>query len=170
MDIKDRIRNIPDFPKKGIMFRDITPLLGDPAYFKKSVDMMAEALAGVEFDVLAGPESRGFIFGAPLAYVMNKPFVPVRKAGKLPGEVRRAEYELEYGRAVIEVHTDAVKPGQKVVVVDDLLATGGTSWALCGMIEGMGGKIASLIFLIELEALHGREVLEDYPVKALIKY
>jgi adenine phosphoribosyltransferase len=170
MNLKDRIRDIPDFPQKGVLFRDITPLLSDPAYFRRAVDMMREALGGLEFDVVAGPESRGFVFGTPLSYVMEKPFVPVRKAGKLPYETRSAEYELEYGKAVVEMHVDSVKPGDRVVIVDDLLATGGTAKAICKLIEELGGKVAAIVFLIELDALGGRAVLDGYELKTLLTY
>jgi len=170
MNLRDRIRDIPDFPHAGILFRDITPLLQDPTYFRKAVDMMAYELQGVDFDVIAGPESRGFIFGTPLAYVMDKPFVPVRKVGKLPYKTLRAEYDLEYGSAAIEMHIDAIKPGDKVVIVDDLLATGGTAKALCSLIEAMGGTVARMIFLIELDELNGRDDVKGYDVASLLVY
>ncbi|MCL2702601.1 MAG: adenine phosphoribosyltransferase [Defluviitaleaceae bacterium] len=170
MDLKDRIRDIPDFPQQGILFRDITPLLYDPAYFRQAVNMMKDQLQGLDFDIIAGPESRGFVFGTPLAYLMEKPFIPVRKAGKLPYKTRRAEYELEYGTAVVEMHEDTVKPGDRVVIVDDLLATGGTARAICNLVEELGGEVAAMIFLIELEALGGRSVLGGYELKTLINY
>ena len=170
MDLKDRIRDIPDFPHAGIMFRDITPLLSDPAYFRKAVDTMRDGLKGIEFDIIAGPESRGFVFGTPLAYAMGKPFVPVRKPGKLPYKTRRAEYELEYGASSLEIHEDAVSPGSRVVIVDDLLATGGTARAICQLVEELGGTVAGIVFLIELEALNGRALLDGYNLKTLITY
>lgn len=170
MDLRDRIRNIADFPKPGVMFRDITPLLSDPKYFERAIFMMEDKLSGLEFSAFAGAESRGFVVGAPLALKMSKPFIPVRKAGKLPYEVCRAEYELEYGRAVVEMHVDAIKPGDRVVVVDDLLATGGTARAICGMIEKLGGNVAALLFLIELEALGGRLALDGYDIRAVLSY
>jgi len=170
MNLKDRIRDIPDFPVEGVLFRDITPLLYDPVYFRRAVDDMRDKLNGIEFDIIAGPESRGFVFGTPLAYNMQKPFVPVRKAGKLPYKTRRAEYELEYGKAVVEMHIDAVKPGDRVVITDDLLATGGTAKAICKLIEELGGTVAAIVFLIELESLGGRAVLDGYCLKTLLTY
>lgn len=170
MSLKDKIRDIPDFPGPGVLFRDITPLLGDPEGFRQAIDAMSDMLAGLDFDIIAGPESRGFILGAPLAYAMGKSFVPVRKAGKLPYKTRRAEYELEYGAAVVEIHEDAVKPGQRVVLVDDLLATGGTAKAICGLVEELGGQVAALAFLIELDFLRGRDVLAGYDVRTILNY
>jgi adenine phosphoribosyltransferase len=170
MDLKAIIRDIPDFPKEGILFRDITPVLQNPEAFKYAIDVMAEKLKDTEFDVILGPESRGFIFGAPLAYALGKSFVLVRKKGKLPHETVRVEYDLEYGTDILEMHKDSVKPGQKVVIVDDLLATGGTSKAIVDMVENVGGKVAALVNLIELEGLNGREKLKEYEVKSIIKY
>lgn len=170
MDLSSKIRNIPDFPTEGVMFRDITTLLQDADALQASLDMMKGKLDGVDFDMIAGPESRGFIFGVPLSYIMHKGFVPVRKAGKLPYNTVSREYDLEYGSATIEIHTDAIKPGQKVVIVDDLLATGGTCKALCELIESVGGIVAGMVFLIELEGLKGREKLEGYNVHSLVKY
>lgn len=170
MDFKTKIRNIPDFPNPGILFRDITPLLQDPASFKGAVDGLAELLGDMEFDTVVGPESRGFILGAPVAYLMGKSFVPVRKAGKLPYKTRRAQYALEYGTAEVEIHVDAIRPGSRAVIVDDLLATGGTARAICRLIEESGGSVAALVFLIELEGLKGRDELAGYEIKTLVHY
>lgn len=170
MDLKNVIRDIPDFPYEGIIFRDITPILHDPSALKASIDQMEEKLEGVEFDLIAGPESRGFIFSTPLAYGMNKGFIPVRKAGKLPYKTIQKTYTLEYGTATIEIHEDAIKPGQKIVIADDLLATGGTCRALCELIEEMGGEVVAAVFLIELQGLGGREALKGYKVHSVVKY
>lgn len=170
MDLKSIIRNIPDFPKPGILFRDITPILQTPEAFKYTVDAIAEKLKDVDFDVVVGPESRGFIFGAPLAYAMGKSFVLVRKKGKLPAEKVRVEYDLEYGTDVLEMHKDAIKKGEKVVIVDDLLATGGTSKAIIDLIESVGGEIAGLFYVIELDALDGRAKLKEYTTHSLVHY
>ncbi|MDR2903260.1 MAG: adenine phosphoribosyltransferase [Clostridiales bacterium] len=170
MDLKDVIRVIPNFPKEGISFLDITPVLHDPEAFRASVSQMETLLEGVEFDLLAGPESRGFIFSTPLAYSMRKGFVPVRKEGKLPHQTVKKAYALEYGSAVIEIHKDAILPGQKIVIVDDLLATGGTCKALCELIEEMGGEVVAAIFLIELDFLRGRDVLKGYNVHSVVRY
>ena len=170
MDLKDSIRTIPDFPQEGILFRDITPLLHDPKAFTETIDRMQKLLSDVEFDLIAGPESRGFIFCTPLALRMSKGFIPVRKAGKLPYETLQKTYDLEYGTATIEIHKDAIKPGQKVIIADDLLATGGTCAALCKLIEESGGEVAAIVFLIELEDLNGRDVLKGYNVHSIIKY
>ena len=161
MDLKDKIRNIQDFPQEGVLFRDITTLLKDAEGMKEAIDQMTAKLEGIDFDLVLGPESRGFIFGMPVAYNMSKGFVPVRKAGKLPAEVVSKEYALEYGTATIEIHKDAIQPGQKVVIVDDLMATGGTAKAIVEMVEEMGGEVAALLFLIELDFLEGRKVLPD---------
>lgn len=170
MDLKSVIRNIPDFPKPGILFRDITPILQAPEAFRYTVDSIVEKLKDVDFDVVVGPESRGFIFGAPLAYAMGKSFVLVRKKGKLPAEKVRVEYALEYGTDVLEMHKDAIKKGQKVVIVDDLLATGGTSKAIIDLVESVGGEIAGLFYVIELDALDGRAKLKDYKIDSLVHY
>lgn len=143
MDLKDKIRNIQDFPQEGVLFRDITTLLKDAEGMKEAIDQMTAKLEGIDFDLVLGPESRGFIFGMPVAYNMSKGFVPVRKAGKLPAEVVSKEYALEYGTATIEIHKDAIQPGQKVVIVDDLMATGGTAKAIVEMVEEMGGEVAA---------------------------
>lgn len=170
MDLRDKIRNIQDFPQEGVLFRDITTLLKDAEGMKEAIDQMTVKLEGVDFDLVLGPESRGFIFGMPVAYNMNKGFVPVRKAGKLPAEVVSKEYALEYGTATIEIHKDAIQPGQKVVIVDDLMATGGTAKAIVEMVEEMGGEVAALLFLIELDFLEGRKVLPDYKIDSVIHY
>ncbi|MCI1930735.1 MAG: adenine phosphoribosyltransferase [Clostridia bacterium] len=170
MDIASKIREIPDFPQKGILFRDITTLLKEPDAMVEAIDLMTAELKDVDFDYILGPESRGFIFGVPIAYNLRKGFVPVRKAGKLPAEVIRKEYALEYGKAIIEIHKDAVIPGKKYVVVDDLMATGGTSKAIAEVIESMGGEIVKMEFLIELTGLKGRKLLSKYDVSSIIKY
>lgn len=168
--VEDYVRTIPDFPEPGIMFRDVTTVLQDAEGFKLAIDEMKKLLDGVDFDVIAGAESRGFIFGAPLAYALGKPFVLIRKKGKLPCETIEKSYELEYGTATIEMHKDSVKPGQKVVVVDDLIATGGTIEAACELIEELGGEIAKVIFLMELAGLNGREKLAKYDVASVVTY
>jgi adenine phosphoribosyltransferase len=170
MDLRDKIRNIQDFPQEGVLFRDITTLLKDAEGMKEAIDQMTAKLEGVDFDLVLGPESRGFIFGMPVAYNMGKGFVPVRKAGKLPAEVVSKEYALEYGTATIEMHKDAIQPGQKVVIVDDLMATGGTAKAIVEMVEEMGAEVAALLFLIELDFLEGRKVLPGYKIDSVIHY
>ncbi len=170
MDIRSMIRDVQDFPKEGIVFKDITTILKDKDGLRASVDQIEATLKDVEFDFVIGPESRGFIFGVPIAYNMNKGFIPIRKAGKLPFTTRSKEYDLEYGTATIEVHIDAIQPGDKVVIVDDLLATGGTSKAMIELIEELGGEVVKLVYLIELEFLKGREVIGDYAIDAIIKY
>ena len=170
MDLRDKIRNIQDFPQEGVLFRDITTLLKDAEGMKEAIDQMTAKLEGVDFDLVLGPESRGFIFGMPVAYNMSKGFVPVRKAGKLPAEVVSKEYALEYGTATIEMHKDAIQPGMKVVIVDDLMATGGTAKAIVEMVEEMGGEVAALLFLIELDFLEGRKVLPGYKIDSVIHY
>ncbi len=168
--VKDYVLTIPDFPEPGIMFRDLTSVLQDADGFQLAIDEMLNLLDDVDFDVIAGAESRGFILGAPLAYNLGKPFVPIRKQGKLPREVVSQEYELEYGSAVIEIHRDAIKPGQKVVLIDDLLATGGTMAACAKLVEELGGEVASILFLMELEGLNGRSKLTGYDVKSVVSY
>jgi adenine phosphoribosyltransferase len=170
MDLRDAIRTIPDFPQPGVLFRDITTMLKDPDALQLAVDAIKEKLDGVGFDLVLGPESRGFIFGVPVAYSLHKGFIPVRKAGKLPAATISKSYDLEYGASVIEIHKDAIIPGQKVVVIDDLLATGGTCRALAEMVEDAGGVIAAMVFLIELEGLKGRNLLGKYKVDSIIKY
>lgn len=168
--LEDYIISIPDFPEKGIIFRDVTSVLQDAEGFKLAIDSLIGLLDGVTFDVIAGTESRGFIFGTPLAYALGKPFVPIRKKGKLPRETISAEYDLEYGSAVIEVHKDAIKPGQKVVLVDDLIATGGTMEAGIKLVEQLGGEVVKILFLIELAGLKGREKLAGYDVASVVTY
>ena len=168
--VEDYIRTIPDFPEPGIMFRDVTSVLQDPDGLKLALDEMIHLLDGVEFDLIAGTESRGFIFGVPIAYELGKAFIPVRKKGKLPCETVSAEYELEYGTACIEIHKDSIKPGQKVVIVDDLIATGGTIEAAIKLVEQLGGEVVKVIFLMELAGLKGREKLAGYDVASVITY
>ena len=168
--LEEYVRSIPDFPEKGIIFRDITTVLQDKDGFQLAIDSMKKELEGVEFDSILGAESRGFIFGAPLAYSMNKAFVPIRKKGKLPCETIAMEYELEYGTATLEMHKDSIKPGEKVVIVDDLFATGGTIEATTKLVEMLGGEVVKILFLLELEGLKGREKLKDYEVASVIKY
>lgn len=170
MDLREVIRTIPDFPEEGVLFRDITPILQDPKAFKASIDKMKSILEKIDFDIIIGPESRGFIFSTPLAYVMGKSFVPVRKEGKLPYEVIRKSYDMEYGSNTVEIHKDAIKKGQKVVIVDDLLATGGTCKAVAELLEEIGAEVTAMLFLVELQDLKGREVLKDYNVKSIVKY
>lgn len=168
--LADKIRSIPDFPKPGILFRDITTLLSEGQYLREAVDGMAELCSDLDFDLVVAPEARGFIVGMPLAYKLGKGFVPVRKAGKLPGPTRRASYQLEYGEDHLEIHEDAVKPGQRVVVVDDLLATGGTIKSAVDLVESLGGEVAAVLFLIELNDLHGRDSLPGQIVRSLIQF
>ena len=168
--VEEYIRTIPDFPEEGIMFRDITTVLQDADGFALAIDEMQKLLADTEFDVIVGAESRGFIFGAPLAYNMKKAFVPVRKKGKLPCETVEATYDLEYGTATIEMHKDSIKPGQKVVIVDDLIATGGTIEAAAKLIEELGGEVVKIVFLLELAGLDGRARLSKYQVETVVTY
>ena len=168
--IEEYVRSIPDFPEPGIIFRDVTSILQDADGFALAVDSMQALLDGVEVDVIAGAESRGFIFGAPIAYNLHKPFVLIRKKGKLPCETIESSYELEYGSATIEMHKDSITPGQNVVLVDDLIATGGTIEATARMVEELGGKVVKIITLMELEGLNGRKRLKDYDVASVICY
>ena len=168
--LEDYVVSIPDFPEPGIIFRDITTILQDSEGLHLAIDQLIAMLDGVDFDVIVGPESRGFIFGVPVAYMLHKGFVPVRKKGKLPCETISAEYDLEYGSAVIEMHKDSIKPGQKVVIVDDLIATGGTIEAITGLVEELGGEVVKICFVMELKGLKGRERLKKYDVKTLIAY
>jgi len=168
--VEDYVMSIPDFPEPGIIFRDVTSVLQDPDGLALAIDSMKALLDNVEFDVIAGTESRGFIFGVPIAYSMHKAFVPVRKKGKLPRETISQSYDLEYGSAEIEMHRDAILPGQKVVIVDDLIATGGTIEATVKMIEALGGEVVKIIFLMELAGLKGREKLKGYDVESVICY
>ena len=168
--VEDYVRSIPDFPEEGIIFRDVTSVLQDADGLQLAIDEMAKRLENVECDVIAGAESRGFIFGMPLAYLLKKPFVLVRKAGKLPCETISKTYDLEYGSATIEIHKDAILPGQKVVLIDDLIATGGTMKAAAELIEELGGEVVKMLFLLELAGLEGRKVLEGYDVDAVVTY
>ena len=168
--IEEYVRSIPDFPEPGIIFRDVTSVLQDADGLALAIDLMQEKLKDVDFDVIVGPESRGFIFGVPIAYNLHKPFIPIRKKGKLPCETVSIRYELEYGTAEIEMHRDAIKPGQKVVIIDDLIATGGTNEALVKLIEGLGGEVVKTVFLMELAGLKGRERLQGYDVDSVIIY
>lgn len=170
MDLKDKIRNVPDFPKKGIVFRDITTLLSDGDAFKYSVDRMTEQYKGKEIDLVLGAEARGFIFGALIAYNLGIGFIPVRKPGKLPYKTCQTSYDLEYGQNVLQMHIDAVKKGDRVLIVDDLVATGGTAKAKADLVEKMGGEVVGFCFLIELEFLNPRKLLEGYDIFSLIKY
>ncbi len=168
--LADYIRTIPDFPEKGIMFRDITTILQDADGLQLAVEGLRKELQGLDYDVIVGPESRGFIFGVPVAYAEHKAFVPVRKKGKLPAETISETYGLEYGTATIEMHKDAIKPGQKVVIIDDLIATGGTTEAIIKLIEREGGIVQKAVFVIELAGLKGRERLRNVDVSSLVKY
>lgn len=168
--VEDYVRSIPDFPEPGIIFRDITSVLQDADGLQLAIDGMQKLLEGLDIDVIAGAESRGFVFGAPIAYNLHKPFVLIRKKGKLPGETISKSYDLEYGSATIEMHKDAIKPGQKVVIVDDLIATGGTVEAACKLVEELGGEVVKVIFLMELAGLKGREKLKGYDVGTVISY
>ena len=167
---EDNVRSIPDFPEPGIIFRDISSILQDADGLALAIGSMQGCLDGVEFDLVVGSESRGFIFGMPIAYNLHKPFIPVRKKGKLPCETISQTYDLEYGSAAVEMHKDAVKPGQKVVIVDDLIATGGTVEACVKMVEALGGQVVKIVFLMELAGLKGRERLKDYDVASVICY
>lgn len=169
-ELQDYIKVIPDFPEPGILFRDLTSVLQDADGFKLAIDSLLGMLEGVECDAIAGIESRGFILGSPLAYTLNKPFVLVRKQGKLPRETVSQEYELEYGTAILEIHTDAIKPGQKVVIVDDLMATGGTLTATAKLIEKLGGEVSKIICLMELAGFNGRGKLTGYNIETAITF
>ena len=168
--LEEYVISIPDFPEPGIIFRDITSILQDPDGLKLAIDSLLEMVKDVDFDVVVGAESRGFIFGMPIAYNLQKAFVPIRKKGKLPCETVSAEYDLDYGKAEIEIHKDAVRPGQKVVLVDDLIATGGTMEASCKLVEQLGGEVVKILFLMELAGLKGREKLAKYDVASVITY
>ena len=169
-EVEKYIRSIKDFPEEGIIFRDITTVIQDPKGLKLAVDAMVDKVKNLDFDVVVGLEARGFIFGMPIAYLLGKSFVLVRKKGKLPLETISKEYDLEYGSATIEMHKDAIKPGQKVVLVDDLIATGGTMEAAARLVEELGGEVVKIIFLIELAGLKGREKLAKYDVASVICY
>lgn len=168
--IEEYVRSIPDFPEPGIIFRDVTSILQDADGLRLAIDSMQECLKGVDVDVIVGTESRGFMFGVPIAYNLHKAFVPVRKKGKLPCETISQSYDLEYGSAEIEIHKDAVRPGQKVVIIDDLIATGGTVEAAVKLIEKLGGEVVKIVFLMELAGLNGREKLKGYNVDSVIRY
>ena len=168
--LEDYVISIPDFPKPGIIFRDVTSVVQDADGLQMAIDALMEKLDGLEFDVIAGSESRGFVFGMPLAYNLHKPFVMIRKKGKLPRETVSVSYELEYGTAELEIHKDAILPGQKVVLIDDLIATGGTSKAMIQLVESLGGNVVTNLFLMELAGLNGRRQLEGYNVDSVIVY
>ncbi|MDD6328849.1 MAG: adenine phosphoribosyltransferase [Lachnospiraceae bacterium] len=169
-NVKDYVISIPDFPKEGIIFRDVTGVTENAEGFHLAIEALDAQLDGVDYDIIAGTESRGFIFGAPLAYKNNKGLVLVRKKGKLPRETIERSYDLEYGSATIEIHKDAIKPGMRVVLVDDLIATGGTIEAAAKLIEELGGEVVKMIFLIELTDLGGRKLLEGYDIASVIQY
>ena len=168
--LEEYVRSIPDFPEPGIVFRDVTSILQDKDGLKLAIDQMQEFLTGLDFDVIVGPESRGFIFGVPIAYNLNKAFVPIRKKGKLPCETISMDYDLEYGKGTIEVHKDAIKPGQKVVIIDDLIATGGTIEAITKLVKELGGEVIKIVFLMELKGLEGRKKLQGFDVEAVLQY
>ncbi len=168
--LEEYVTSIPDFPEPGIIFRDVTSILGDADGLELAIDGLQDAVKDLDFDVIVGAEARGFIFGMPIAYNLHKPFVPVRKKGKLPRETISETYDLEYGTATIEIHKDDIKPGQKVVLIDDLLATGGTLKAAANLIERLGGEVVRVLVIMELAGLKGREVLKDYDLSALITY
>lgn len=170
MDLKSKIRVIEDYPVEGISFKDITTLLKDREAFKETLNLMEDALKDIEFDYIIGIESRGFLFGAPLADRMKKGFIPVRKPGKLPADIEKVSYDLEYGANELEIHKDAINKGDRVIIIDDLIATGGSAQATAKLIESLGGEIAGFEFLIELTSLKGRELLKDYKVKSIIEY
>lgn len=170
MDLKSKIRVIEDYPVEGISFKDITTLLKDREAFKETLNLMEDALKDIDFDYIVGIESRGFLFGAPLADRMKKGFIPVRKPGKLPADIEKVSYDLEYGANELEIHKDAINKGDRVIIIDDLIATGGSAQATAKLIESLGGEIAGFEFLIELTSLKGRELLKDYKVKSIIEY
>ena len=169
-ELKDYVTDIPDFPKKGIIFRDITTVLSDPDGFKLAIDELKKLLEGVDFDIIAGAEARGFVLIAPLAYALNKPLILIRKKGKLPRETVSQSYDLEYGTAELEVHRDDIKKGQRIVIVDDVLATGGTLEASAKLVESAGGEVVKIICLMELKGLNGRDKLKKYDVESVITY
>ena len=168
--LEEYVVTIPDFPEPGIMFRDITSVIQDPDGLKLAIDGLVDLLKNTEYDVVIGPESRGLIFGVPVAYLTGKGFVPVRKKGKLPRETVSQKYDLEYGQAEIEMHVDAIVPGQKVVIIDDLIATGGSAEAAAKLVEQLGGQVVKMVFVMELAGLQGREKLKKYDVESLIVY
>ncbi len=168
--LEEYVMTIPDFPEPGIMFRDITTVIQDPDGLHLAIDQLTEKAKSMDFDVVVGPESRGFIFGVPVAYLTHKGFVPVRKKGKLPRETVSRKYDLEYGQAEVEIHKDAIAPGQRVLIVDDLIATGGSAEAAAKLVEELGGTVAGFLFVMELAGLKGRDRLKDYQVTSLITY
>ena len=168
--LEDYVTTIPDFPEPGIMFRDITTVIQDPDGLKLAIDGLIEKIGGADYDLILGPESRGFIFGVPVAYAQHKGFVPVRKKGKLPRKTVSMKYDLEYGSAEIEIHEDAIRPGQRVIIIDDLIATGGSAEATAKLVEMLGGKVVKLLFVMELAGLEGRKKLAGYDVDSLIVY
>ena len=168
--LEDYVITIPDFPEEGIMFRDVTGILREADGLQLAIDQLAAMLDGVDFDLVAGPEARGFIFGVPVAYKLKKPFIPIRKKGKLPRETVSIDYDLEYGKATIEIHKDDIKPGQKVVVIDDLVATGGTTEAIVKLVEKLGGEVVKICCVMELAGLHGRDHLQGYDLESAIIY
>lgn len=168
--MEEYVRSIPDFPEQGIIFRDVTSVLQDADGLHMAIDTMQDLVKDLEYDVVAGPESRGFIFGTPIAYNNHKPFVLIRKKGKLPCETVSVDYDLEYGKATIEMHKDSIKPGQKVLIVDDLIATGGTTEAMIRLIESLGGEVAGVVVLMELAGLKGRERIAGYRLDSAIVY
>ena len=170
MDLKKFIKDIPDFPSEGVIFRDVTPLLQDSEAYRYTIDALCDFARKVQADVIVGPEARGFLFGCPTAYALNIGFVPIRKPGKLPRETISVSYDLEYGSNVLHMHKDALKPGQRIVLIDDLLATGGTIQAGAKLVESLGAVVAGMAFVIELDALKGRELLQDYEVMSLMHY
>ena len=170
MDLREKVRVIEDFPKEGISFKDITTLISDGEALKEAVDKMAEFFKDKNIDLVVGPEARGFIFGVPVAYALGAGFVPVRKPGKLPADTVKVEYDLEYGSDILEIHKDAIKPGLRVAIVDDLLATGGTVEAAAALIEEMGGEVVGMEFVIELEELKATEKLSKYNIYSQVKY
>lgn len=170
MDLKDKIRVIEDFPKAGISFKDITTILQDGETFKYTIDRLTDLVKDKHIDVIVGPEARGFLLGTPIAYNLGIGFVPVRKPGKLPADTIRYEYDLEYGSDALEIHKDAIKPGQRVLIIDDLLATGGTIGSVAKLVEQLGGIVVALNFIVELTGLNGRDKLKEYEVNSLVQY
>lgn len=169
-ELKDYVRTIPNFPEEGVMFRDVTTVLGDQDGLKLAIDGMQEKIQDLDFDIIVGAESRGFLFGMPIAYNLNKAFVPVRKKGKLPAETISETYDLEYGQATLEIHKDAIKQGQKVVIIDDLIATGGTLEAIIKLVERLGGEVVRICCLIDLPELGGKEKIKNYQVDTVIAF
>lgn len=169
-ELKDYVRTIPNFPEEGIMFRDITTVMQDPDGLKLAIDTMQDLVKDLDFDVVVGAESRGFIFGTPIAYNLHKPFVLIRKKGKLPAETVSVDYDLEYGKATLEMHKDSIKPGQKVLIVDDLIATGGTTEAMIKLVESLGGEVAGVLVMMELAGLNGRAKISNYRLDSAVVY